>query len=210
MGFHLYNMFIIFTGLVISLILISFIFYRFFSSFSRFSTFKLMLTDALSSAVRSLIGKVALFSLFIFFILVNVSGNIPLQSIPTQYYSFTVTVSLLFWIPIIVSVSYTDFKNFFAHLLPYGSPVGLILILPLIEGFSQIIRPFTLIIRLRTNLAAGHIMIFMFSYFTLLSDLLILPLYVVLYLLFFLELAISALQAYIFVSLLSLYVAETV
>jgi F-type H+-transporting ATPase subunit a len=108
-----------------------------------------------------------------------------------------------------VAVCYTDFKNFFAHLLPYGSPVGLMLLLPLIEGFSQIIRPFTLMIRLRTNLAAGHIIMFMFSYFTLLSDLLVVPLYVVLYLLFFLELAISALQAYIFVSLLSLYVTET-
>ena len=84
------------------------------------------------------------------------------------------------------------------------------LLLPIIEGFSQLIRPFTLMIRLRTNLAAGHIIIFIFSYFTLLSDSLIVPLYVVLNLLFFLELAISALQAYIFVSLLSLYVSETV
>jgi F-type H+-transporting ATPase subunit a len=137
------------------------------------------------------------------------SGNIPLQAVPTQYYSFTLTISLLFWVPIMVRVCYTDFKNFFAHLLPYGSPAGLIFFLPLIEGFSQIIRPFTLMIRLRTNLAAGHIIMFMFSYFTLLSDLLVFPLYVVLYLLFFLELAISALQAYIFVSLLSLYVTET-
>ncbi len=203
-------MLIILTGFIISIILVSIVFYSFFCSYSRYSSLKLLLLDGLSSAVSSQVGKVVFFSLFTFFIIVNVSGNIPLQAIPTQYYSFTLTVSLLFWIPIIVSVSYTDFKNFFAHLLPYGSPVGLMLILPLIEGFSQIIRPFTLIIRLRTNLAAGHIMIFMFSYFTLLSDLLIVPLYVVLYLLFFLELAISALQAYIFVSLLSLYVAETV
>lgn len=203
-------MLIILTGFIISIILVSIVFYSFFCSYSRYSSLKLLLLDGLSSAVSSQVGKVVFLSLFTFFIIVNVSGNIPLQAIPTQYYSFTLTVSLLFWIPIIVSVSYTDFKNFFAHLLPYGSPVGLMLILPLIEGFSQIIRPFTLIIRLRTNLAAGHIMIFMFSYFTLLSDLLIVPLYVVLYLLFFLELAISALQAYIFVSLLSLYVAETV
>jgi len=203
-------MLIIFTGLLVSLSLVSFLFYSFFSSFSRFSTLKYLVGELLSSAVQSLAGKVLFFSLFIFFVLVNLSGNIPLQAIPTQYYSFTVTASLLFWVPIMVSVCYTDFKNFFAHLLPYGSPVGLMLLLPLIEGFSQVIRPFTLIIRLRTNLAAGHIIMFMFSYFTLLSDLLMVPLYVVLYLLFFLELAISALQAYIFVSLLSLYVSETV
>lgn len=203
-------MLIIFTGFIISCSLSFFLLYSFFASFSRFYVLKHLLTELVSSVVNSLAGKILFSSLLLFFILVNLSGNIPLQAIPTQYYSFTVTVSLLFWIPIIVSVCYTDFKNFFAHLLPYGSPVGLILLLPLIEGFSQIIRPFTLIIRLRTNLAAGHIIIFMFSYFTLLSDLLMVPLYVVLYLLFFLELAISALQAYIFVSLLSLYVSETV
>ena len=203
-------MLIIFTGLIISFILVIVLFYSFFSSYSRFSSLSYFILDILSSAAASLAGKILFFILFIFFILVNLSGNIPLQAIPTQYYSFTVTISLLFWIPIIVRVCVTDFKNFIAHLLPYGSPLGLILLLPLIEGFSQVIRPFTLIIRLRTNLAAGHIIIFMFSYFTLLSDLLIIPLYVVLYLLFFLELAISALQAYIFVSLLSLYVSETV
>ncbi|MCA9750085.1 MAG: F0F1 ATP synthase subunit A, partial [Romboutsia sp.] len=57
-------------------------------------------------------------------------------------------------------------------MLPYGSPVGLILFLPLVEIFSQIIRPFTLMIRLSTNLSAGHIMMYIFSYFTLLSSIL--------------------------------------
>jgi len=95
-------------------------------------------------------------------------------------------------------------------MLPYGSPVGLMLFLPLVEIFSQLIRPLTLMIRLRTNLSSGHIMMYMFSYFTLLSSVLSPFIYVVLYLLFFLELAISMLQAYIFVSLISLYINETV
>ena len=94
-------------------------------------------------------------------------------------------------------------------MLPYGSPIGLMLLLPLIEVFSQIIRPFTLIIRLRTNLSSGHIMMYIFSYFTLLSSSLSPFIYVVLCTLFVLELCISALQAYIFVSLLALYVNET-
>lgn len=101
-------------------------------------------------------------------------------------------------------------KEFLAHMLPYGSPVGLILFLPLVELFSQMIRPLTLIIRLSTNLSAGHIIMYMFSYFTLLSSLLSPFIYVVLMLLFVLELCISALQAYIFVSLISLYINETV
>ena len=96
-----------------------------------------------------------------------------------------------------------------AHMLPYGSPVGLMLFLPLVEIFSQLIRPFTLIIRLSTNLSRGHIMMYMFSYFTVLSSYLSSFIYVVLGLLFILELCISLLQAYIFVSLISLYINET-
>jgi F-type H+-transporting ATPase subunit a len=94
-------------------------------------------------------------------------------------------------------------------MLPYGSPLGLILFLPLIEIFSQLIRPFTLIIRLSTNLSSGHILMYMLSYFTLLSSALSPFIYVVLIAMFVLELCISALQAYIFVSLLVLYANET-
>nr|QKV49096.1 ATP synthase F0 subunit 6 [Proales similis] len=195
---------------VFSLILVvSFLFYSFFTSFGRFSALKHLLLDLLSSVANSLVSKFLFFFLVSSFLTSNLLGNIPLEVIPTQYYAFTFTFSLLFWIPIIVSVCYTDFKNFFAHLLPYGAPSALMLFLPLVELFSQLIRPLTLMIRLSTNLAAGHIMMFMFSYFVLLSDVLALPIYVVLYLLYFLELAISALQAYIFTSLLTLYVAET-
>jgi F0F1-type ATP synthase membrane subunit a len=95
-------------------------------------------------------------------------------------------------------------------MLPYGSPVGLILFLPLVEIFSQLIRPFTLIIRLRTNLSRGHIMLYMFSYFTLLSDALSIVIIPAITVLFILEICISILQAYIFVTLITLYIAETV
>jgi F0F1-type ATP synthase membrane subunit a len=67
-----------------------------------------------------------------------------------------------------------------AHLLPYGSPAALMIFLPIVELFSQLIRPFTLMIRISTNLSAGHIMMYMFSYFTLSSDLLAPFIYVVL------------------------------
>ncbi len=55
---------------------------------------------------------------------------------------------------------YRDFKGIVSHMLPYGAPTGLILFLPLVEIFSQVIRPLTLTIRFATNLSAGHIMIF--------------------------------------------------
>jgi len=98
------------------------------------------------------------------------------------------------------------FEKTIVHLLPYGTPLGLTLLLPLIESIRQILRPLTLAIRLRTNLASGHILIFIISYFTHLLGsrlgLIILGLQIF-------ELAISGLQAYIFVALLNLYFSET-
>jgi ATP synthase subunit 6 len=148
-----------------------------------------------------------LFNLLFFF---NLSGNIPLNTIPTLFYSQTLTISLIFWVPIIVCVYASQLNNFIAHILPYGSPVGLMLFLPLVEIFSQIIRPITLMIRLSTNLSSGHIIIYMFSYFTLLSDALSPFIVPVIFILYILEICISALQAYIFVTLIRLYVVDTV
>ena len=83
------------------------------------------------------------------------------------------------------------------------------LLLPLIEIFRQVIRPLTLIIRLRTNLSAGHIIIFMFSFFSSFSFTLVVLITPLLVVLLVLELAISLLQAYIFSSLSFMYLEES-
>ena len=99
--------------------------------------------------------------------------------------------------------------SFLAHMMPYGAPMFLGLLLPLIEIFRQIIRPLTLIIRLRTNLSAGHIIMFIFSFFSSFSFTLVLLITPLLVVLLILELAISLLQAYIFSSLSYIYIEES-
>lgn len=198
-----------FNGIIFTCFVFVFLFHRFFAVLTRYTVLKNSFVNGVSSIVNSKVGKFMLVVLFISFFVINLTGNIPLNSIPTLFYSQTLTISLLFWFPIMICVSYTQFKNFISHMLPYGSPAGLMLFLPLVEIFSQLIRPFTLMIRLSTNLSRGHIMMYMFSYFTLLSSALAPFIYLVLFALFILELCISLLQAYIFVSLIALYVNET-
>jgi F0F1-type ATP synthase membrane subunit a len=82
-------------------------------------------------------------------------------------------------------------------------------LLPLVELFRQLIRPLTLMIRLRTNLSAGHIMLYMFSFFSLSSFFLSSSLFFIISGLMALEISISLLQAYIFTSLSLIYVRET-
>ena len=143
-------------------------------------------------------------------LLINFIGNFPLIRVLPFYYGFTFWLRFIFWLPLLIRSLITNRINFFSHLLPYGCPRGLMFMLPLVELVSQFIRPFTLIVRLRTNLAAGHIILYIFSYFTLLSNTLFPLLSVILFLLFILEIFISLLQAYIFATLLLLYYQETV
>lgn len=139
---------------------------------------------------------------------INFFGNVPGVSIPSLYYYFTCSVSVTLWVSLIIVVFLTQARDFIAHMLPYGSPTALMLFLPIVEIFSQIIRPFTLMVRLSTNLSSGHIIMYMFSFFSLSSFTLTVVLLVVLTVLFLLELFISLLQAYIFTSLLYLYISE--
>lgn len=203
-------MLIILWSLITTLVFFSFVFFSYFVFSSRFESLKSYIVEFLSSILKTNVTKFLFLLLFISFLTINLIGNIPINNIPTLFYSQTVTISLLFWIPIMACVLITNFKGFISHMLPYGSPAALILFLPLVEIFSQIIRPFTLMIRLRTNLARGHIIMYMFSYFTLLSSTLAPFIHIVLSVLLILEVCISILQAYIFVSLLALYVNETV
>jgi F-type H+-transporting ATPase subunit a len=83
-------------------------------------------------------------------------------------------------------------------------------LLPVIELFRQFIRPLTLIIRLRTNLSAGHIILYIFSLFSLRSSVAFFSIFVLSRLLIGLEVCISMLQAYIFVSLSHIYFTETI
>lgn len=200
----------LFSGFLFVAVFTSTLIYQLFAYLTRISVINGKVLEVANSLISSTVCHALFTGSFIFVLVENVLGNIPLSIVPTLFYSKTLTLALIFWVPLIVCVSISDAKSFFSHLLPYGCPVGLILILPLIEGFSLAIRPFTLIIRLSTNLAAGHIMLYMFSYFTLLNPLLPIPISILISALYFLEIFISALQAYIFFSLLSLYSVETV
>lgn len=202
-------MFVIFLRVVVSIFLLRLVLSDIFKHLSRFSFGFSSLKRFILKITTSNLGLILIYRLFLWLFLVNLRGNIPLNTIPTLFYSQTVTISLMFWVPIIVCVYLSQLKSFIAHMLPYGAPASLMLILPLIEIFSQLIRPFTLIIRLRTNLSRGHIIIYMFSYFTLLSDVLSPFITLVIFILFILEICISLLQAYIFSSLLILYINET-
>lgn len=201
---------LIFYSLSLSFVFLLLISSFYFTSITRYSSLFSLLQLTLSSATPTFNNSKYLFITITFTLLVlNILGNIPGIKSLTLFYWFTLSLALSLWLGVILRIYYTQLKSWVSHLLPFGSPMGLSILLPLIEGFSHLIRPFTLMIRLRTNLSSGHIILYIFSFFAVSSLSLTTLITPVLILLMLLEVFVSALQAYIFSSLLLIYITES-
>jgi ATP synthase subunit 6 len=215
---YLTSIFVLFCGLLIlfhnSFFYILIIVYLFFTPkiFYYFSSLDIFIYEVKRLFYFSLpvsYLKSFLSFVFLFILIINFVGNVPIRLTPSLYYLFTFSLRFRIWLSLFISSIKVNTTAFLSHLLPFGAPLSLSLVLPLIEGLSQILRPLTLCVRLRTNLSAGHIMLFIFSYFTtLMAASSSLFMGICLVILIILEGFISLLQAYIFVTLLSLYFLE--
>ena len=89
-------MFTLFNSIVVSTFLLSFLSHSYFSYTGRFIALKVIVAKAILGVIESKVGKRLLFLLFVMFLVINIMGNIPLNRIPTMYYSLTFTARLLF------------------------------------------------------------------------------------------------------------------
>nr|YP_009158737.1 ATP synthase F0 subunit 6 [Conus tulipa]AKO90144.1 ATP synthase F0 subunit 6 [Conus tulipa] len=151
--------------------------------------------------------------LFLFLILMNMSGLIPYVFSTTSHLAVSLTLGLPLWLTLIVSAVVYNPGSVVAGLLPMGAPAPLNPFLVLIETVSIMVRPITLSVRLTANMSAGHIVLtlignyltaglFLSSFFSVILLLAIQVLYTVF------EFGISLIQAYIFCLLITLYSDE--
>lgn len=147
---------------------------------------------------------------FFFFVLtMNLMGLIPLFSTATSNINVTLGLSLITLTMMIVGGIVKNGLIGFVHLfLPPGVPKPIYVILFPIEVMGLFIKPFALTMRLFANMLGGHIVIFSllgliitFGWFGLPS--LILALFI-----FFLELLVAFIQAYVFTMLSAMFVGS--
>ena len=172
---------------------------------------------SIHSMVREQLGKEVylpfIYSIFFFILIANLTGNIP--------YSFTITtsiiVSLSLSFTILIGVTILGLSihkiKFFSYFVPSGTPLALVPLLVLIELVSYLARAFSLGIRLFANVVAGHTLLKILSTFLyqMFSSSLILFFFTLLPFTFFLalcglEIAVSIIQAYVFVLLTCSYI----
>nr|WHL46308.1 ATP synthase subunit 6 [Echinolaelaps echidninus] len=146
--------------------------------------------------------------MFWFVCMNNFLGLFPYIFTSTSHLSVTLGISLNMWLLFMFFGWLNKMDYMFAHLVPLGSPIYLSFFMVLIETVSNLIRPITLSVRLAANMIAGHLLL------TLLSNLseynfIIFPFSLpVMISLMFLEMAVSMIQSYVFITLLSLYLNE--
>ena len=113
------------------------------------------------------------------------------------------------WVGYIIFSTVKNINGFLAHLVPIGTPYPLIPFMVIIELIRRVIRPLTLSVRLAANIVAGHLLIVLIrSPLTGVSWGVIVFILRGLLLLLILELAVSFIQAYVFSTLISLYIIE--
>nr|YP_010690952.1 ATP synthase F0 subunit 6 [Lambis lambis]WBU92603.1 ATP synthase F0 subunit 6 [Lambis lambis] len=151
--------------------------------------------------------------LFLFLIVMNLSGLIPYVFSPTSHLAVSLSLGLPLWLSLIISAIFFNPSSVVAGLLPMGAPAPLNPFLVIIETVSIMVRPITLSVRLTANMSAGHIVLTLIGNYLTASFfissvfcMLLLISIQVFYTIF--EFGISVIQAYIFCLLITLYSDE--
>lgn len=168
--------------------------------------------------------------LFLIILISNLVGMIPFSTTITSHFIFTLFYSLSFFIGInIIGILYQK-EKYFGLFLPDGVPTPVIPLLILIEYISYFSRILSLSVRLFANMMSGHILMkiligFVWSMLSLgpyfltnscwiplttpFSILSFLP-FIIVFCIIGLEFVIAFLQAYVFLTLLSIYLNDVI
>lgn len=156
-----------------------------------------------------------LLTLFFFIWINNLLGLLPGGANFTGNIAVTAALSLISFIVILFSGN----KHFWGHLFnPPGVPLGIKFLLVPIEIISLFIKPVALMIRLFANILAGHIiilsvvsMIFIFGALSEVAGWGFVPVSMAFTIfMFFLELLVGAIQAFIFTNLAAVFIGQAI
>jgi len=164
------------------------------------------------------------FSLFMFILVANLMGLVPLGLVGSHAFTFTshftaTGVLAIMSFSIVLIVGFWRHKlHFFSLFVPHGTPWWLLWLIPIIEMVSFLVRPFSLGLRLFVAMMAGHILLEVLSSFVINSGnagagwgvLIGIPSFILMIGISALELLVCVIQAYVFALLTSLYINDAV
>nr|CAC28065.1 ATP synthase A chain subunit 6 [Phylloxera sp. MBLM2] len=142
-------------------------------------------------------------SLFMFIFLNNFSSLFPYIFSSSSHMNFSLTLAIPFWLFFMMMSTIKNFKNMIAHLIPLNTPMMLTPFMVIIETTSILIRPLSLSIRLTANLIAGHLLMTLLNFNSLMFIIILLQMFMMMF-----EMCVAIIQSYVFSILSSLYASE--
>lgn len=180
----------------------------------------LIILTTIKENVKSIAGNqyVPLVSfVFIYIMSLNLIGLIPYNFTITSQMILVATLSFSLFIGININFVLMHSTKYFSLFLPAGSKIALAIFLVPIELISHFFKPISLSIRVFANMMAGHTLLKIiagFSYAVIDSYGLMLSLYflplILLLPLFVLEFGVAMVQAFVFSTLICIYINESI
>lgn len=154
-----------------------------------------------------------LLTAFFFILFSNFLGLIPYTATVTSNISVTATLALFTFLATqLGGIIHHGPIGYFKGLVPPGMPVAFLPLILLVEIFGLFTKPFALCIRLFANMTAGHVVILsLIGLIFVMRTIYFAPLSIGFALfIYFLELLVALIQAYIFTMLSSLFIGMAV
>ena len=146
-------------------------------------------------------------TLFVFILCGNLLGLIPLFSTVTGNISVTAGLATIFMLTCFYAVlRIRGVRGLVTAFVPHGLPGWLMPLMVVMEIVSFFSRVFALTIRLFCNMLAGHIVIYSLIGMTIIFGWVAIPSIAVAVVMYFFELFVAFLQAYIFTLLSSIFI----
>jgi F-type H+-transporting ATPase subunit a len=157
------------------------------------------------------------FSLFMFVLVANLLGMIPVFFTVTSHIIVTFALAMLVFIVVVVYGFVRNGPKFLKLFVPSGVPGYILPLVAIIEVISFLSRPISLSVRLFANILAGHITLKVFAGFVVTMGSLgflgwlgaLLPLTLTVGITA-LEFLVAVLQAYVFALLTSMYLNDAI
>jgi F-type H+-transporting ATPase subunit a len=167
-----------------------------------------MTYELIASAVRDNVGPEGrryfpfVFTVFMFVLFSNYLGLLP--------FAFTFFMAGAIFIGVTLLALWRHKLKFFTFFAPPGVPVFMAPLLIPIEIIGYLTRPVSLSVRLAGNMMAGHIMLEVFAGFVIALGIFGFVPFVLVVMVYALEIIVSFLQAYVFSVLTALYIADAI
>jgi F-type H+-transporting ATPase subunit a len=154
-----------------------------------------------------------LLTAFFFILFSNFIGLVPFSATVTSNIAVTATLAGMTFIATQVGgIMHHGPIGYFKGLIPPGMPVALLPLIVLVEIFGLFTKPFALCIRLFANMTAGHVVILsLIGLIFIMKTIYFAPVSIGFALfIYFLEILVALIQAYIFTMLSSLFIGMAV